>query len=187
MPAEPERIGKRIADIRFHAFALRIIKIAVRVVDHKPGRRVDKALLDRLDDRDELHAARRAEKMADHRFRGVDLHLPRVVAERRSTSTEENFTFARELLRQRGLDADTVAYATNAFHCYRAGQYARMAGFAAARAVPAKTPLRSALPCYLREVPAVLYYWAFRRIDGGPLQGVVGLMSLQKKFFYKSR
>ena len=64
MPAEPERIGKRIPDIRFHAFAFRIIKIAVRVVDHKPGRRVDKALLDRLDDRDELHAARRAVKMA---------------------------------------------------------------------------------------------------------------------------
>lgn len=110
----------------------------------------------------------------------------RVLAECRSTSTEENFAFAREILQAHGLPADTVAYATNAFHCYRAGKYARMAGFAAARAVPAKTPWQSALPCYLREVFAVLYYWVFRRVDGGPLQGVVGLMALQKKFFYKS-
>ncbi len=111
----------------------------------------------------------------------------RIIAECRSTSTEENFAFARAILLERGLPAESAAYATNAFHCYRAGRYARMAGFAAARAVPAKTPWQSALPCYLREALAVLYYWVFRRVDGGPLQGAVGLMSLQRLFFYKSR
>lgn len=110
----------------------------------------------------------------------------RVVAEMKSTSTEENFAFAREILLERGVDpAAPVAYVTNAFHCYRAGCYARLVGFPAARAVPAGIPLQSVLPCYLREVLAVLYYWVFRRIRGGPLQGVVGIMSLQKRFFYR--
>lgn len=110
----------------------------------------------------------------------------RVLAECRSTSTEENFAFARRLMQENGMDTDIpIAYATNAFHCYRAGRYARMAGFAEARALPARTPPQSVLPCYLREALAVAYYWVFRRVDGGPLQGMVGLMSLQKHFFYK--
>lgn len=110
----------------------------------------------------------------------------RVLAETKSTSTEENFAFARELMQAAGLDTNVpVAYVTNAFHCYRAGKYAQMAGFSTARAVPAAIPPSAVLPCYLREVLAVLYYWVFRRVDGGPLQGVVGLMALQKRFFYK--
>ena len=58
-------------------------------------------------------------------------------------------------------------------------------GFTDAHALPARTPLSGILPSYLREALAVLYYWCFRRVDGGPLQGVVGLMALQKRFFYK--
>ena len=110
----------------------------------------------------------------------------RVIAEGRSTSTEENFVFARELMQARGLDTDIpVVYVTNGFHCYRAGRYAALAGFADVRALPAPTPLSALLPCYLREVLAVLYYWVFRRVDGGPLQGVVGLMALSKRYFYR--
>lgn len=110
----------------------------------------------------------------------------RVLAETKSTSTEENFLFAREILAARGLSADVpTVYVTNAFHCYRAGRYATMAGFTDAHALPARTPLSGILPSYLREALAVLYYWCFRRVDGGPLQGVVGLMALQKRIFYK--
>jgi uncharacterized SAM-binding protein YcdF (DUF218 family) len=86
-----------------------------------------------------------------------------ILEESESTSTEENFLFSRALLEQHGFAADTpIAYTTNVFHCYRAGQYARAAGFTQAHAVPANIGLNSVLPCYMREVFAVLYYWVFR-------------------------
>ncbi len=107
----------------------------------------------------------------------------RVLAECKSTSTEENFAFAREILAARGVDpAAPAVYVTNAFHCYRAGQYAARAGFANARALPASTPASAVLPCCLREGLAVLYYWVFRRVDGGPLQGAVGLLAFGKRY-----
>lgn len=110
----------------------------------------------------------------------------RVLAECRSTSTEENFAFSLEILRQRGLDTQTpIAYCTNAFHCYRAGCYARMAGLANATSIPAATPLRSFLPCYLREALALLYYWVFKTSRSGPMHALVGLLDLNKRFFYK--
>lgn len=110
----------------------------------------------------------------------------RVLAETRSTSTEENFAFAKTILEQNGLDADgPIIYVTNAFHCYRAGEYARMAGFEQAHALPAGIPLPSIPTCYLREVLAVLYYWVFRTSRSGFMQSMVGLLSLNKRFFYR--
>lgn len=109
----------------------------------------------------------------------------RVLEETRSTSTEENFAFAKEILEAEGYDTTAdIVYVTNAFHCYRAGKYAAMAGFGKAHALPAGIPLRSIPTCYLREVLAVLYYWVFRSSESGFMQGMVGLLSLNKKFFY---
>ena len=86
-----------------------------------------------------------------------------ILEEDKSTSTEENFRFARAILEESGFDAGApVAYVTNAFHCYRAGKYAALAGFSDAHAVPASISASSILSCYLREVMAVLYYWVFR-------------------------
>ena len=86
-----------------------------------------------------------------------------IVEEASSTSTEENFCFAREILEQHGLSQDEpVAYVTNAFHCYRAAKYAAAAGFTNVNAIPASIGFSSVLPCYMREVMAVLYYWVFR-------------------------
>lgn len=110
----------------------------------------------------------------------------RVVAETKSTSTEENFAFARQILEEMGVDADQpIVYVTNAFHCYRGGKYAQMAGFTQVSALPAGIPLRSIPTCYLREVFAVLYYWVFRSSESGLMQNMVGILSLNKKFFYK--
>ena len=110
----------------------------------------------------------------------------RVVAETKSTSTEENFAFARQILEQRGIDTSRpIVYVTNAFHCYRGGKYAQMAGFTDVAALPAGIPLRSIPTCYLREVFAVLYYWVFRSSENGLMQNMVGILSLNKKFFYK--
>ena len=54
------------------------------------------------------------------------LDSQRVLAECKSTSTEENFLFAKEILVQQGFSAqEPVVYVTNAFHCYRAG-YTRL-------------------------------------------------------------
>lgn len=114
------------------------------------------------------------------------LEADQVIAECRSTSTEENFAFSLELLKARGLDETTpIAYATNAFHCYRAGRYAAMAGFTDVHALPAGIPLTSVAPCYLREALAVLYYWVFRTSESGPMHAMVGLLSLNKRFFYR--
>ena len=110
----------------------------------------------------------------------------RVLAETRSTSTEENFAFAKQVLEQGGFDPDgPIVYVTNAFHCYRAGEYARMAGFEEAHALPAGISLQSVPTCYLREAMAVLYYWVFRSSRSGFMQSMVGLLSLNKRFFYR--
>ena len=110
----------------------------------------------------------------------------RVLSEARSTSTEENFAFSLEILRAQGYDETTpIVYISNAFHCYRAGKYAAMAGFTSATALAAGTPLRSVLPCYLREALALLYYWVFKTSAAGPMHAMVGLLDMNKKFFYK--
>ena len=66
-----------------------------------------------------------------------------------------------------------------------AGQYAAMAGFTNVSALAAATPLRSVLPCYMREALALLYYWVFKTSSSGPMHAMVGLLDLNKKFFYK--
>lgn len=110
----------------------------------------------------------------------------RVLSESRSTSTEENFAFSLEIMQQHGLDAATpIVYVSNVFHCYRAGKYAAMAGFTHATELAAATPLRSVLPCYMREALALLYYWVFKTSATGPMHAMVGLLDMNKKFFYK--
>ena len=114
------------------------------------------------------------------------LPADRVLAENRSTSTEENFAFSLDILKGRGYSADTpILYVSNAFHCYRAGRYAAMAGFTSTAALPAGTPWRSVLPCYLREALALAYYWVFKTSSSGPMHAMVGLLDLNKRFFYK--
>ena len=118
----------------------------------------------------------------------IEKGLPadRVLAESKSTSTEENFAFSLDILKERGYSADTpIVYVSNAFHCYRAGRYAARAGFTTVAALPAHTPWRSVLPCYLREALALAYYWVFKTSTSGPMHAMVGLLDLNKRFFYK--
>ena len=97
-----------------------------------------------------------------------------------STSTEENLRNALALLEQAGVPADApVAVATNAFHCYRAGCYARMAGFSQVRTLPAGISPISVMPCYFREVFAVLYYWVFKSSLTGWIRPLVGVLALK--------
>lgn len=87
----------------------------------------------------------------------------RILLEDKSSSTKENFIFARQILAENGWGQVTeVAFVTNRFHCYRAAMIAERVGLEAS-AVPATIGLTAALPCYLREVLAVLYYWLISR------------------------
>ena len=111
----------------------------------------------------------------------VDHGVPseQILMEDKSTSTEENFRFAADILKAQGKDpAGPVAFVTNGFHCYRAGKYAQREGFAQIRAVPAGLPLTQIPASYLREALAVLYYWVFKSPAGGPLQQLIGFLRL---------
>lgn len=99
-----------------------------------------------------------------------------IIEEDKSTSTEENFLFARRLLKERGIGPkEPMVFVTNAFHCYRAGKYAGMAGFSDMDAQPAGIPPTAIMPCYLREVLAVLYYWVFKSANSGWIAPMIGI------------
>ncbi len=85
-----------------------------------------------------------------------------IILEDKSTSTRENFLFAYEILAEKGFEKSTeVAFATNHFHCFRAMQYAKAAGFENVSSIPSFSGFSSFVPNYLREVFAVLYYFVF--------------------------
>lgn len=89
--------------------------------------------------------------------KGVDPSV--IIKEERSTSTEENFAFSKELLDDRLSDGYSVAYVTNSFHVYRAGCYARDVGLTRTSFLHAKTHPVTALPDGMRECLAILKLW----------------------------
>lgn len=129
--------------------------------------------------RDELRAEGAA--MKDYLIaKGVPAES--ILDENLSTSTEENFAFALELLEERGYTTDTpIVVVTNAFHCYRGREYARMAGFHQVTSLPAGIPITAVLPCYLREAFALLYYWVFKSSRFGFMHRFVGILETGKK------
>ena len=84
-----------------------------------------------------------------------------ILKEDRSSTTEENFAFSLALLEQNGVSPSSpIAFATNRFHCFRAGRVAADTGFEQALALPATLSPEMVLPCYFREGLAFLYYEA---------------------------
>ncbi len=79
-----------------------------------------------------------------------------IVVEDRSTSTEENFGFARALLDQRLGEGYRVAFVTNEYHVWRASRLAAEAGLEA-RHLHAATRWYVWPSSYLRETVAVLW------------------------------
>lgn len=111
------------------------------------------------ENRPEAHAMR--EYLLQH-----GLEPSRVLAEDRSTSTQENLRFALQVLAENGYhDVRRVAVVTNRFHCYRARLIAGRQGLEAAT-VPASLRWDNIPSCYVREVLAVLFYWIIRRSGG---------------------
>ena len=83
----------------------------------------------------------------------------KIIKEEKSTSTNENFKFSKEILDERFGDY-SIAVVTNDFHLYRACCIAKLAGLSVNR-IKAKTPWYSAPMMYSREVLAVLKLWVF--------------------------
>lgn len=113
------------------------------------------------------------------------LPADRVLAESGSTSTEENFAFSLTILREHGFDETTPIVYVSMRSTATAPEIRRPGGLRKATALPAATPWRSVLPCYLREALALLYYWVFKTSASGPMHAMVGLLELNKNFFYK--
>ncbi len=87
-----------------------------------------------------------------------------IIVEDKSTSTEENFLFSKELLKEKGIDSDEqIAFSTNTFHCYRSALYAKALGYSNISSLPSNTGFGVILPSYMREVFAVLHYWVFKQ------------------------
>lgn len=102
-----------------------------------------------------------------------------ILCEGESTSTEENFRFSRAVLEAHGVSVqEPLAFVTNGFHCRRAGLYAAVEGYTEIRPQAAGIPVSQILPCYLREVFALVYYWAFKSPHTGFLRKYIGLLAI---------
>ncbi len=142
------------------------------------GERIGKSLKSRLDVVVEYHKRNKdaiivvsggqgpyediTEALAMERYlveNGVDPSV--IIKEERSTSTEENFKFSKELLDSRFENGYKTAYITNSFHIYRAGETAESVGFSDMTHIHAETPLTTLVPNGLREMLAILKMWIF--------------------------
>lgn len=81
----------------------------------------------------------------------------KIIKEDKSTSTNENFKFSKEILDEQ-FGNYSIAIVTNDFHLYRAHRIAKLSGLDVNR-IKAKTPWYSAPMMYSREVLAVLKLW----------------------------
>lgn len=84
----------------------------------------------------------------------------RIVEEAKATSTNENFSYSKEILDDMLGSDYKVAYITNDFHIYRAGKLAEKYELNA-RGFAAKTNIHSIVPNYLRESLAIIQLWVF--------------------------
>ncbi|MBQ9083569.1 MAG: YdcF family protein [Clostridia bacterium] len=81
-----------------------------------------------------------------------------ILQEDRSTDTIENFRYSAELMRQQGLNGDSVVFITSGFHVFRAELCARQAGLNPSH-IGAPVKLHTIPTNYLREVLALVKYW----------------------------
>lgn len=86
----------------------------------------------------------------------------KIIEENKSTSTNENYLFSKAILDKILGSEYKIAYVTNSFHSYRAGELAKINGLNS-RAYNAKTKIESLIPNYAREVLAVIQLWVFGR------------------------
>lgn len=91
----------------------------------------------------------------------------KIIKEEEATSTYENFKFSKELLDEyfaiQGKTDYKLAYVTDDYHIYRAGQLAKIAGFGEMTHCHSNTHKSIILPSGLRECMAIVKLWIFKQ------------------------
>ncbi len=91
----------------------------------------------------------------------------KIIKEEKATSTYENFKFSKELLdnyfAELGVTEYELAYVTDDYHIYRAGQLAKIAGLGEMTHCHSNTHKSIILPSGLRECMAIVKLWIFRQ------------------------
>lgn len=82
----------------------------------------------------------------------------KIIKEDKSTSTEENFAFSSEIIKERLGDEYSAAFITNNFHVYRAEKYAQNAGITPTH-LGADIEWYTVPSNYMREIMVVVLYW----------------------------
>ncbi len=85
----------------------------------------------------------------------------RLIMEDKSTSTEENIKFSKEILEEKGFGLD-VAIITSEFHEYRANVLAEKEGLES-YSIASSTSLMYLPTYYIRELYAILEQWILKR------------------------
>ena len=99
-----------------------------------------------------------SEAEAMYRYlRKLGIPEEKILKEENATSTYENFTYSKALLKEQGIEG-RVVYVTTSFHVYRAGKAAKAAGVEA-EGLAAPYSWYMAPNFYLREVAALVRYW----------------------------
>ncbi len=86
----------------------------------------------------------------------------KIICEFQATNTKENFVNSLQILKISGINADSIVFVTNSFHCYRAGVYAKQAGFKNVNSLSVKTDWIVFIPSVLREVCGVAMMMFFK-------------------------
>lgn len=90
----------------------------------------------------------------------------KIIKEEKATSTYENFKYSKELLDeyfgQQGKTDYELAYITDDYHIYRAGQLAKIAGLGEMTHCHSNTHKTIVLPSGLRECMAIVKLWIFK-------------------------
>lgn len=91
----------------------------------------------------------------------------KILKEEKATSTYENFKFSKELLDEyfskQGKTNYKLAYITDDYHIYRAGQLAKIAGLGQMTHCHSSTHKSIILPSGLRECMAIVKLWIFKQ------------------------
>ena len=87
----------------------------------------------------------------------------KIIMEDKSTSTITNFRYSREIMEKEGMNLSSVVFVTNAYHVYRASNYAKDEGFLEISHLGTDIIWYTIPMNYMREMMAVVKMWVFDR------------------------
>ncbi len=101
-----------------------------------------------------------SEALAMKRYlEGKGIDESKIIMEDKSTSTITNFRYSREIMEKEGLSLSSVVFVTNAYHVYRAANYAKDEGLLEVSHLGTDIIWYTIPMNYMREMLAVLKMW----------------------------